>query len=568
MNIKMQGQGTPKIKRTAGWKLPALTIFSSARWIALTYLIALVTAESLTVFIDPWTGLVVYGLLLITLLSLAVLTFHRPDQRMILALALPPMIRLLSLSLPLRQLPYVFWYLVVGIPLFLAAFLVIRASRLTSRMIGLTRQRLFWQILIGCSGIGLGYIEYIILRPSPMTSEFSWQQIWLPALILLVFTGLLEEVIFRGVMLYSAMQSLGRLSVIYVPLVYVVMHLGYRSGLELLFVLGVGLIFGMITIRTGSILGVTLSHGLMNITLFLIFPFLMVVPAAPSENHPISPPGLIVPNTILEATRPWLPAPTSPPGNPTMTLSPAPSNTPFPSPISCVSPYGWSRIIVRPGDSPSSLAQAFGTTPELLIRANCLLNDNLIPGMIIYVPDQSTVAPSVFCGPPPGWILYTVQSKDTLFKISAMFGVSVSELQHANCMPGQTMIRTGQKLFIPNVPVRTRTSIATMPPKATPLPTQTLPPSTPTITATTMPTSTSTQTFTQTSTETPMPTSTYTETLTPTSSPTETSMATSTITRTPTPTSTRTETFTPTSAPTKTPTPTPTSTSTSTSPFT
>ena len=38
----------------------------------------------------------------------------------------------------------------------------------------------------------------------------------------------------------------------------------------------VALLFGFFVARTGSILGVTLSHGLTNIMLFLVIPFVVV----------------------------------------------------------------------------------------------------------------------------------------------------------------------------------------------------------------------------------------------------------------------------------------------------
>jgi uncharacterized protein len=54
-----------------------------------------------------------------------------------------------------------------------------------------------------------------------------------------------------------------------------VLHLGYHSALDMAFVFGVGLFFGFVVDRTQSILSVTLSHGLTNIMLFLVVPFLV-----------------------------------------------------------------------------------------------------------------------------------------------------------------------------------------------------------------------------------------------------------------------------------------------------
>jgi hypothetical protein len=85
---------------------------------------------------------------------------------------------------------------------------------------------------------------------------------------------LLEEMIFRGLLQRSAGDALRRMGVVYVALLFAVLHIGYQSLADFCFVLLVGLFFGWVVQRTRSLLGVTLSHGLTNITLFLIMPFL------------------------------------------------------------------------------------------------------------------------------------------------------------------------------------------------------------------------------------------------------------------------------------------------------
>jgi hypothetical protein len=65
--------------------------------------------------------------------------------------------------------------------------------------------------------------------------------------------------------------------------VFAVLHLGYKSALDMLFVFGVAIGFGLLTLYTGSILGSTLAHGLTNIALFLIFPFLVGGPTQPAQ---------------------------------------------------------------------------------------------------------------------------------------------------------------------------------------------------------------------------------------------------------------------------------------------
>jgi hypothetical protein len=71
-----------------------------------------------------------------------------------------------------------------------------------------------------------------------------------------------------------ALPALGRWALLYVAVLFAVLHIGYLSVADVLFVGAVGLLFGYIVRLSGSILGVTLAHGLTNIVLFLLLPSL------------------------------------------------------------------------------------------------------------------------------------------------------------------------------------------------------------------------------------------------------------------------------------------------------
>ncbi len=276
-------------KSTTSIRTLVLWPFASFRGIAILYLVALTLAEALTNLIEPRMGLVTHGLVLVALLLHASFGAQGVQRRFLLALALAPLIRLLSLSLPLPSFPFVYWYLVVGTPLFIAAYVAARAGKMTKGMVGLNTRSWPVQLLVGVTGIALGLLEYLILRPNPLVAELRWEEIFVPAMILLIFTGVLEEVIFRGVMQYSALRNFGRLGLIYVAIVFAVLHMGYHSALDIVFVFAVAVIFGWVTLRTGSILGVSLAHGLTNITLYLVFPFL-ISGAGRAWNYPDNPP--------------------------------------------------------------------------------------------------------------------------------------------------------------------------------------------------------------------------------------------------------------------------------------
>jgi len=210
------------------------------------------------------------------------------------------------------------------------------------------------------------------------------------------------------------------------------------------------------------------------------------------------------------------------PQSPTSTATPTwtATMTNTMTPTICPLPEGWTISIVRPGDTLEAIAIEYSISPHDLASLNCLVVWTLIPGSSLYVPileedesDSANKPPKPKCGPPPGWRIYTVKWGDTLFSISMAFYTTVPELQWANCLGTSTLIRTGQKLWVPNVPTRT----------PTPGPGETY-----------TPTSITTSTGTFTPTNIPLPTDTFTITV-----PAPTNTATATLpqpTGTPTPT--------------------------------
>lgn len=208
------------------------------------------------------------------------------------------------------------------------------------------------------------------------------------------------------------------------------------------------------------------------------------------------------------------------------------SHTPLPATqTTCPPPPGWQAYTVHAGDSLEELAQQYGIGLSDLLVANCLSSAISIPGTQIFLPPKntSTVSPlptlsltitstPTKCVPPRGWVRYTVKAGDTLTRLSGLYRVSVWELKQANCL-WSDFIRTGQRLYVPNVATSTFTDVPERP-----LPTQTALPS---ATNTIFPSITSTPTSTPSAT--PIP---------PTASPTLAPSGTFTFTPTSIPTAT------------------------------
>ncbi len=279
--------------------------------IGITYLVIISIAEAITTLVEPQVGMILHGLVLVMLILHGSLIHRGVLRRFLILLSISPLIRIVSLSLPLQKLglPLIYWYMVIGVLLFIAAFIASRVTELGGSRIGLTWGAWPQQLGIGLIGFGLGYVEFTILKPGPLAAHLSWVDVVTAGLILMIFTGVLEEYIFRGLMQSATMQMMGRFGLVYVALLFAVLHLGYHSFTDFLFVLIVGLLFGWLVWKTQSILGVSLAHGIANISLYVMFPMLISsgsLPVASVGSMPASgtatTPLVTVPVT---GTRPW-----------------------------------------------------------------------------------------------------------------------------------------------------------------------------------------------------------------------------------------------------------------------
>lgn len=106
-------------------------------------------------------------------------------------------------------------------------------------------------------------------------------------------------------------------------------------------------------------------------------------------------------------------------------------------------PLGSNTYIVQPGDSLWSVAKKLNTTVEELKIANNLTSNLLNVGQVLKVPTKQ--AP-----PEPGkYIEYIVAPGDSLYSIANKFNTTVNDLISYNNL-STTSLSIGQKLFIPS----------------------------------------------------------------------------------------------------------------------
>lgn len=99
--------------------------------------------------------------------------------------------------------------------------------------------------------------------------------------MLLLSTGVVEELIFRGVLQKAAVEAFSGWGIVYVSYIFAILHVGWVRAesplalLDIVYVFMVALFFGGVVKKTGLLQRVTLSHGITNIVLFIVAPFLL-----------------------------------------------------------------------------------------------------------------------------------------------------------------------------------------------------------------------------------------------------------------------------------------------------
>ncbi len=240
-------------------------------WIPMTfYTSAIGIAEFVLYYVSMPGGMASYFVILIVLILHSTLEQNEAQRNLWLVIGIVPLIRIVSTVILTMGLVTITLYVFIGVPVFIGIYTMVRYLKYSIHDSGLNSRHFGSQILIAITGIGLGTIDYVILKPEPLI-EGSFVQFIFPGVVLLIFSGLMEELAFRGVMQRAA-GALGSWGWVIIALIYALLQIGHGSLLHLVFTLGVSIFFGFVVLRTKSVLGVSLAHGVLNIMLFLVMP--------------------------------------------------------------------------------------------------------------------------------------------------------------------------------------------------------------------------------------------------------------------------------------------------------
>ena len=106
--------------------------------IFIAFIVFIIIAEIMTSFVHPGFGFLLHTVILVPLLAFSSIQYkENPFSKLYLSLSLAPLIRIISLSVPLKYFPSNTWYLVANVPLLIAAMALMRIQGLGLKDVGI-----------------------------------------------------------------------------------------------------------------------------------------------------------------------------------------------------------------------------------------------------------------------------------------------------------------------------------------------------------------------------------------------------------------------------------------------
>jgi uncharacterized protein len=247
-------------------------------WIA--YLAAAILAELALPFAPTATALLDASVLFVALTHFGwaqrlPVAIGDPAIRVLPAVALIPLMRLLSLSLPIPDIPPIAWVALVGGTMLVAVAASARLAHLDVTQIAIgrvARDPASVAIVIGSvpAGILLGW-----LAPTPFEVPIgSPVGAGLMATALVGMAAIPEELIFRGVLQRLLGDLVGWLAPLVTAGAFAATYVGSEAPLAVLLMGVVGLAYGFNVRLSGSLWPAIIGHSLLVLTAVFIEPML------------------------------------------------------------------------------------------------------------------------------------------------------------------------------------------------------------------------------------------------------------------------------------------------------
>lgn len=234
-------------------------------------ILGIIIAESLMFFGEIFPGLGIHIIDLIVIISIITFSSIKLEEKNILqSLTLLIILRIVSLSMPqfftmaLLQLS-----LIYGV-MYITIYHIINNQHISFKELGIHFRKLYIYlpaaIIIGTIA---GIVEYKILDPIPFVEEIKISNIIVIIVIMFIFIGPVEEIIFRPIIQTRIEKVFGPdVGILLSGGLFGLMHSSYGIIDEVIFTTIFGIILGYIFYKTRNLPFIVFIHGTTNVMSF------------------------------------------------------------------------------------------------------------------------------------------------------------------------------------------------------------------------------------------------------------------------------------------------------------
>lgn len=211
------------------------------------------------------------------------------EKNILQSLTLLILLRMINLSTPqfftniLVQYP-----LIYGI-MFIPIYMMIKKQQISHIDIGINFRKIYMYIPVAIGiGVVMSIVEYRIIDPVPLIENIRFSDIALISIVMFVFIGITEELIFRSILQTRLEKIIGlRYGLLLTGVIFGAMHVSYGILDEILFATIFGIILGYIFQKTRNLLLITSIHGTTNVVLFGILPNISMSIVVNTQSIPL-----------------------------------------------------------------------------------------------------------------------------------------------------------------------------------------------------------------------------------------------------------------------------------------
>ena len=240
-------------------------------------ILGLITGE-LLIFdgkILPGLGIHIINLLFIILLSVFG-NLSLDIKKVLQGLILVTLLRVVNLSMPQFFITTLLQYPLIYGVMFIPIYNMAKNQGISLKELGINFNKFYIYLPMAVTiGVMAAVIEYRILNPIALIDNVRLSNIALISIIMIVFIGTVEEIIFRPILQTRLKKVFGlRYGILLTGVIFGIMHSTYGVVNEIIFATIFGIILGLIFQKTKSLPFTISINGIANIMLFGILPLL------------------------------------------------------------------------------------------------------------------------------------------------------------------------------------------------------------------------------------------------------------------------------------------------------